>query len=1105
MAALGYLQRNQLAEAETEFKKLIRLAPDDPFAYANLGLAYLQAGRYEEAEKQLSRAHELEPKNADVDLALARLFSLTQRRKEARNTLDRLRRESPGNARVLYALAEMDVRGREGLLRDILGVAPANLAVRMDLIDALVAHGELDSAVKHLEEVRRIPPELPKEAAMYVDSAIQSLLARNILQSRATLGRLRERVEVTAPFQASLAEVKWTEGPLVGRPILTFAPRGFVSRNGVRDQPAVDVTSFSDATEEATVGASSGGFAVGDVDGDGDDDLFLGNRVYRMQNGSVRDSTDRLSSGVNLFATFADYDNDGWLDLLVIADDLAGHLYRNRGNGTFEDASSKAGIANLPRGGKAVFVDLDHDGDLDVFVAGPGPARVFRNNLDGTFTESAAAFGFATAHDTRDAAFADVDSDGRIDLVLAGEPNVLMLNRGAQRFADATAGSGLAASGTSSAVATGDYDNDGFFDLLTVGKGGAELWHNRGNGSFSPGQRFPQAKDAPAAVFFDYDNDGWLDILIGGSSLFRNDGAGKFLDRSRIIEASRGAINPQSIAVSDVEGDGDEDVWLFDGVRPRLLRNNGGNSNLAVNIELKALRTGSGKNNTLGIGSKLELRAGQILQTRVATARVTHFGLGPHLKADVLRVEWPNGVPQSVYFPGADQDVVESETLKGSCALAYTWDGKQFRFATDAMWRSALGMPLGLMGGTSAFAPAGASQEYLRIDGDALKPRNGRYLLQLTEELWETAYADEVKLIAVDHPDSVDVFVDERFVPPGPVSLRLFHVPAEQLPLSAIDERGTDVLHALREVDDIYVSNFIPTKYQGVVEPHDLIMDLGPDGGKPGTSLFLRGWIYPTDASINVALSQQSSISISSPSLEVRDAAGKWRTAVANVGFPSGKDKTLIIDLNGKFPTADHHVRLRTNMQIYWDKAFVAKAPANNPVRITTLNPVAADLHYRGFSRMYRKGGRYGPYWFAYDDVTNASPWRPIEGGFTRFGDVLPLLKTPDDMYVVMGPGDEATIQFDASSADSLPKGWKRDFLLYTDGWIKDSDLNTAFGTTVGPLPFHKLKSYPYGPNEKYPGDAEHQRYLRDYNTRAMPRSVRVDTNVVDEHLLRKN
>ena len=84
--------------------------------------------------------------------------------------------------------------------------------------------------------------------------------------------------------------------------------------------------------------------------------------------------------------------------------------------------------------------------------------------------------------------------------------------------------------------------------------------------------------------------------------------------------------------------------------------------------------------------------------------------------------------------------------------------------------------------------------------------------------------------------------------------------------------------------------------------------------------------------------------------------------------------------------------------------------------------------------------------------------------------------------------GDETTIEFDASSATSLPKGWKRDFLLYTDGWIKDSDLNTAFGTTVEPLPFHKIKAYPYERGDMYPADSAHQKYLREYDTRAIGR-----------------
>ena len=1139
---LSYLRRNQLPEAEVEFKKLTRLAPDDPVGFAELGLTYLQAGRYAEAEKQLRRARELDPASTDVGLVLARLYSLTARPSDARALLEQLRRDTTARAHVLYALAELDAqqtdsasaRRYEDRLRDVLAVAPANLAVRLMLVTTLARRGAADSAVRHLEEVRRIPPEPPKEARTSLDSAIQLLRAGKLAESRTTLDRFVRLMESTAPYQASLDDVKLTEGPIPGRPVLSFAPKDFIALHGARERATVDLAKFTDATSDAGLvgpdprtGAPESpealerptALAAGDIDGHGTDALFVSMwspaarrsvpHLYRVQGGFAQDATDR--SGIVLpqgatYATFADYDNDGYLDLFVVGGEGRGHLFRNSGNGTFLEVTARAGIADVKGATKALFVDLDHDGDLDLLLIG-SQRIVYRNNLDGTFTDATASYGFAGSGDARDAVFADFDGDGRIDVFVANArgSDALLHNGGAQRFTDVTAASGLASSGGSGAAAVGDYDNDGLLDLFVASTNGGEpaLWHNKGDGTFTRDRRSSAAVRAlraaarVAATFVDYDNDGWLDLVVGSSGgtakgsadvmLFRNDGTGRFLDRSSLIPAAARAAGASAIVVTDVDEDGDEDLVLIDATgAPRLLRNDLGNSNLAVNVELKGLRTGSGKNNAFGIGARVEVRTGDIYQTRVATGRVTHFGLGSHLKADVLRVEWPNGVPQTVYFPGSDQDVLEREMLKGSCAFAYTWDGKRFRFVTDAMWRSALGMPLGLMGSTSAFAPAGASQEYVRIPGDALQPRDGRYLLQFTEELWETAYADEVKLIAVDHPDTVDVLVDERFVPPGPVKLRLFQVGRRDAPLSATDARGDDILPALRESDSVYVSNLVPTQYQGVVEPHDLILQLGSDAGQPGTSLFLRGWIYPTDASINVALSQQTSIKLASPSLEVRDAKGKWRTAIADIGFPSGKDKTIVVDLAGKFPTADHHVRIRTNMQIYWDQAFVARALANSPVKITTLAPVSADLHFRGFSRTYRKGGRYGPYWFAYDDVAKESPWRPITGAFTRFGDVLPLLRAPDDMYVIMAPGDETTIQFDASSASSLPPGWRRDFLLYTDGWIKDSDLNTAFGTTVHPLPYHGAKAYPYAPSDAYPADASHLRYLGEYDTRVV-------------------
>src|SRR6202795_1292140 len=203
---LSYLQRDQLPEAESEFKKLIALAPDDPVGYADLGLTYLQAGRYAEAEKQLRRARELDPASSEVGLALARVYSLTGRPSAARAMLERLRRHTTGNAHLLYALAELEAqqpdsasaRRYEDRLRDVLTVAPANLAVRLKLVAALARRGEADSVVRQLEEVRRIPPEPPKEARIYLDSSIQLLRAGKLAQARTTLDHLFGLMEVTA-------------------------------------------------------------------------------------------------------------------------------------------------------------------------------------------------------------------------------------------------------------------------------------------------------------------------------------------------------------------------------------------------------------------------------------------------------------------------------------------------------------------------------------------------------------------------------------------------------------------------------------------------------------------------------------------------------------------------------------------------------------------------------------------------------------------------------------------------------------------------------------------------------------------------------------------
>jgi hypothetical protein len=312
----------------------------------------------------------------------------------------------------------------------------------------------------------------------------------------------------------------------------------------------------------------------------------------------------------------------------------------------------------------------------------------------------------------------------------------------------------------------------------------------------------------------------------------------------------------------------------------------------------------------------------------------------------------------------------------------------------------------------------------------------------------------------------------------------------KHLPVAATDGQGNDLLALIREKDDVYISDLRPGPYQGITGLHDLVLDLGDLPDTASVMLFLNGWIFPTDASINVAMSQRATIRPIPPYLQVVDGQGKWVTVMGDLSFPAGKNKTVVADLMGRFRSADRRVRIRTNLEVYWDYVFFSTGGAHGQVQRTTLKPSSADLHYRGFSREYRKGGRYGPHWFDYEDVLKEPRWLPIEGLFTRFGNVLPLLSDPDDQYIIMGPGDEATIEF-AVPDQPLPTGWRRDFLLYSTGWIKDADLNTATGNTVSPLPFHDMSRYPYRQNETYPTGDEHRRYLQEYNTRRVTRQAR--------------
>ena len=1131
---LAYLEEFKLDEAEKEFLKFIKLAPKEKLGYANLGLTYLRMGKYPEAEKQLLKAIKIDSKDADIRLILATVYQMNDERERAISELKEALKFAPDHIKILYDLSELYSVGsdeesqkqRKNCLLNLVEKAPGNIVPQLNLTEIYIRNGDTDKATGQMEIIHKQFPEFPKEAIDYYDKTVSLLKKPDKENAIIKFTIFHNYLKVTSPYQAGIMDLKGPGGSLIGFPLITFDKQS--SSQISENKSLLDVIKFTEVTISAGLNIvpvfgegeksefrNSTHMEAADYDGDGDVDLYVGSydpgsssfKHYLFNNnmGRFKDVSDESGirhSGKESSAAFADYDNDGFLDLYIVKEG-GDVLYRNTGKGTFEDVTNKAQVGTKTGGNKALFFDLDHDGDLDLFEVRSNSNLLFRNNGDGTFQEQAGKMGLSGDDViSRDAAFGDFDDDGDIDLFVVNEnaSNILYSNQRQGVFKDITGKSGLKSNGGSGAVAVGDYDNDGFSDLFitSINEGNHELFRNPGNGSFEPAKNtkemFSAIRHVKAydASFFDFDNDGFLDLFIAGESeekggrglfLYHNDGKGNFTDVSHLLPEE--PKSGKQIASFDYNEDGDLDVviaGLNGGVF--LLRNDGGNINHYVRMKLVGLRAGSAKNNHFGIGARVEIRSGDLYQSMVVTDPNVHFGLGNRSKVDVIRITWTNGVPQNIFFPGTDQSLIEAQTLKGSCPFLYTWNGDEYVFAKDIIWRSALGMPTGIMGGTTAYAFPDASDDYIKISGELLKPEKGVYSIQVTSELWETIYFDKVQLVVVDHPDSVDIFVPEQFSPPPFPGYKVFRVKEKHLPISAKDSQGNDVLSFIAEKDDKYLSNFKPDKYQGVTEMQDLILDPGEMDQTGNLFLFLNGWIFPTDASINVAISQSGNLKVFPPCIQVINKKGEWETVIDNLGFPMGKDKTVIADLSGKFLSGDHRIRIRTNMEIYWDYIFFSDCLSNAPVISTVLDPVYADLHYRGFSRSFRKGGRYGPHWFDYSDVDKTKRWRDLSGNYTRYGDLLPLLAESDNKYIISNAGDETSIEFDAKGLPELKKGWKRDFLIHSVGWVKDGDINTALGNTVLPLPFHGMTSYPPSEKDTYPKDPELQKYLREFNTR---------------------
>ncbi len=818
---------------------------------------------------------------------------------------------------------------------------------------------------------------------------------------------------------------------------------------------------------------------------------------------------------------------------------LAGHgglaFFRQGNDRKYVDVTSKTGLPqSILRAsyGGAWPIDIEADSDLDIVLGSKSSTPVvLRNNGDGTFTPINP---FPGVSGVTAFAWLDIDGDYAPDAALVDGQGKLHVFRNilSGSYIEWPAPEGL---GKVISLAVADFSQDGVLDLAALQTDGriARVSRNRDQSGWDVVDMatWPNVpKDGSARILTaDLDNNGAADLIATGSSrteIWLLDSNSKALQLASPISA-------RSVFITDATPQGRVD---FTGItadgKPVRLVNKGTRSYNAYLPRPRAVyvadkdKSGTHRINTFGLGGEIRVRAGRLAVTAPITGPQVHVGIGANKTLDAIEYAWPDGsmqgefeaqvanLPKGALGPPLpiNQSIYTPKRLKGSCPWLFAWNGKRMEFVTDVLW----GSPLGLKINAQDTAGVAETRDWVKVRSDQLVPHDGYYDLRITAELWETHYFDTVKLMTVDHPAGTEIFLDERFAIPFPPK-NLFTTSPLKPVARAIDDRGADVTKIVNKRDGRYLDTFGVGEYQGITRDHYVELDLdstanidtaGPHAtGSPFTRspahpltlsprhpvtpplthslLVCQGWIHPTDSSINVAISQGKHDPPRSLSLEVPDGKGGWRIAKQNLGFPMGKNKTVMIDLAGAFtPGTPRKARLRTNLEIYWDFIGTANAIHEADLKTNEISASACDLQFRGFSAI-SAAGTSSPEVPDYNDIVSTGhPWVDLEGFYTRFGDVKELLNKVDDRYVILNAGDEIRLRFPEQAPP--PTGWVRDYVFICDGWEKDGNYNTGFCRTVLPLPSHSNPAYNKPPG-RLEDDPVYRRYPNDwaiYHTR---------------------
>ncbi len=1027
-----------------------------------------------------------------------------QRLPEATTALQHAAAQAPNNPRIWYALGllyRIDNKPQQSAeaFQRVLSLYPSSADSHYFLGSLFASQQNLPAAATEFRTALRLAP-LHASAEFGLARTLQR--QGKVDEARAALAHFQHltNANLSFPFSHTYGE----EGSL-GR-------AEDAATNTPKVESMIPVT-FSTAWQSSSdTGAfHSNNVCLIDANGDGQLSLLMVGsgapavRMFRNTRTSAFELIEPAQTGLDVggdgvACAVGDFDNDALPDIAIAMSDRV-LLFRNLGGGRFANVTQTARIVPVNHPSGLIFVDYDHDGDLDLFITGRAvngakPNVLWRNNGDKTFTDWTQQAGLGGEGSTSASVLTDLNNDRAVDLVVTGSSPapIFFANPRDGAFHPTPLFSEKGLPPTTGVVAF-DFNKDGWMDIVLTHAGapGVTLWKN------IEGKRFERvtlplhdATKGWGVAAIDFDNDAWLDLAMvvetaSGSKLriIRNVGPDGFVDVTEQLKLEETRLkSPRSLLAADLNGDGAADlvVTQTDGEAVALM-NKGGEKNHSLKISLKGLA-----DNKSALGTKVEVFANGLWQKwEVSNTLDIIAGLGGEDHADLLRLLWPTGVPQDeIEIPSGKRLMLTELDRRGSsCPTLFAWDGGKFAFISDVIGAGVVGhwtSPL------ERNTPD--PDEWIKIDGARLKAHHGRLSLRFGEPMEEVNFVDQVRLVAVDHPEGTDVFPNERFLSETPfVEAKTILSKTAHAPAGAWDDHGNDVLALIRNVDHIYVKDFTNLPYAGFSNSHALTLDLGTwIPGRAPLLLLLHGFIEYFSANSMYA-AWQAGIAPVAPFVDAQMPDGSWKRIIEDMGFPAGLPRTIVVDLTGKVPPGSRRIRLVTNLQIYWDQVLVdneEKLPetsADAKIHQTELPLMNASLAFRGYPQQI-DGKTPGDLNYDYKQMSRTGPFIPQRGAYTHFGDVTPLLQRIDDEYVIFGTGEDMDLEFDAAAQPVLPAHWVRDYFFYANGFVKDMDFYEASPFTVDSMPFHAMSRYPYRSKEHYPDDAKHIAYQLEWNDR---------------------